>query len=99
MSAFVRLADMVLRIELEAELGDKIELRLQEVDVTLFVVHQRLEQVARDIVLDRVAMGRSLLVEFTRIQFSLQVALDDFLDGSTDMERFECLHIRKAVVL
>src|ERR1700730_10464279 len=97
MSAFVRLADMVLRIELVADLGDKIELRLQEVDVTLFVVHQRLEQVARDIVLDPVAMGSRLLVEFTRIQYSLRVALDAFLDVSTDMERFECLHIRKAV--
>jgi hypothetical protein len=37
---------MVLGIELEAELGDKIELRLQEIDVTLFVVHQLLEQIA-----------------------------------------------------
>ena len=48
----VGLTDMVLGIELEAELRDKIELSLQEVDVFLFVVHQFLEQIARHVVLD-----------------------------------------------
>src|SRR6266699_4454854 len=87
----------MLGIELKAELSDEIELGLQEIDMLLFVVHQLLEQVARHVILDRVAMRRRLLVERTRIQFSLQVALDYLLYGLTDMERFERLHIWKAV--
>lgn len=38
-AAVVELADMVLRVELDTELGDELELRLQEVDVLLLVVH------------------------------------------------------------
>ena len=49
----LELADVVLGVELEAELGDQVELRFEEVDVLFLVVHQLLEQVARDVILDR----------------------------------------------
>jgi len=42
----VGLADVMLRIELEAELGHEIELRLQEIDVVFLVGHQLFEQIA-----------------------------------------------------
>src|SRR5262249_53440974 len=62
-AAVVELADVMLGIELEAELAHQIELRLEEVDVLFLVVHQLLEQVAGDVILDRMTMRRRLLVE------------------------------------
>src|SRR4051812_39218216 len=56
------LAHVSLRVELNAELVDQIELGLEEVDVALLVGHQRLEQVARGIILYGRAIGRGLLV-------------------------------------
>jgi hypothetical protein len=44
-AVLAHLADMMLRVELEAELGDKIELGFEEIDVVLLVRHQLLEQV------------------------------------------------------
>ena len=41
--ALAHLADVVLRVELNAELVDEIDLRLEEVDVVLLVGHQLLE--------------------------------------------------------
>jgi Zn-finger in ubiquitin-hydrolases and other protein len=40
------LADMMLGVELDTELGDQIKLRFEEVDMMLLVAHQLLEQVA-----------------------------------------------------
>src|ERR1044071_6606579 len=56
-------ADVILRVKLEAELGDEIELGLEEVDVALLVRHQFLEQIARHVVLHRMAMAGGLLVD------------------------------------
>jgi len=39
----VKLTNMVLSVELQSELGDEIELRFEEIDVFLLVVHQLLE--------------------------------------------------------
>src|SRR3569833_4097121 len=61
-SVFVQLADVMLRVEFNAELADEIELRLEEVDVPLLVRHQFLEQIAARIVLHRVAVRRGLLI-------------------------------------
>src|SRR5262245_27087527 len=47
----VDLADVMLRIELDPELRDEIDLGLKEVDVLLLIMHQLLEQVTRHIVL------------------------------------------------
>lgn len=44
--SIVELADMVLRVELDAELLDQIDLGLEEIDVMLLVLHQPLELVA-----------------------------------------------------
>jgi hypothetical protein len=43
---FVQFADVMLGVELEPQLLHEIELRLQEIDVTLFVGHQLLEEIA-----------------------------------------------------
>src|SRR5664279_4490682 len=55
-------ADMLLGIKLETDPPDQIELGFEEVDVMLLVLHQAFEQVARDVVLDAVAVGRRFLV-------------------------------------
>src|SRR4051812_19855768 len=47
----VQLPDVVLRVELHAELRDEVELRLEEIDVVLLVRHQFFEHVARHVVL------------------------------------------------
>src|SRR4051794_669724 len=52
------LADMVLRVELQAERGDKLELDLEKVDVRFFGLHQPFEQIARNVILHRVALRR-----------------------------------------
>src|SRR6185312_15445104 len=65
-TVLVELADVMLGIELKAELGDEIELGFEEVDVVFFVLHQRLKQIARDVVLDHMAVGGGFLVQRTR---------------------------------
>src|ERR1043165_7161275 len=92
-----QLADVVLRVKLHAELRDEIELRLEEVDVVLLVGHQLLEQVARDEVLHRIAVGRGLLVERARADFGLQVGVEDLLDVLSDVQRIEHLHVGEAL--
>ena len=57
---------VVLGIKFEPELGDEIELGLEIIDVLFLVVHELLEQVAADVVLDRMTVGRGLLVERAR---------------------------------
>ena len=59
-------ADVLLGVELEADTLDQVELGFEEIDVMFLVLHQALEQVARDIVLDAVAVGRGFLVERAR---------------------------------
>src|SRR5713226_8966984 len=70
----VGLADVMLGVELDAELGNKTELRLEIVDVLFLVVHELLEQVAADVILDRMAVRRGLLIESARGHFRRQVA-------------------------
>src|ERR1700722_17065255 len=76
---FLELADMVLRVELEPELGDQVELGLEKIDVLFLVMHQLLEQVARHVGLHAVAMGGGLLVEQARRYFGGEVAIEDLL--------------------
>src|SRR6185312_4441275 len=74
--ALAHLADVVLRVELDAELGHEIELRLEEVDVVLLVGHQLFEQIAADIVLDRVTVGRGLGVKLARRHLGGEIAVE-----------------------
>src|SRR4051812_11493056 len=60
------LADVMLRIQLDAELLHQMQLRFEEVDVVLLVLHQLLEEVAGHVVARAVAMGRRLLVKRAR---------------------------------
>src|SRR5215472_885978 len=82
----VGLADMVLGVELEPELGDEIELGLEIVDMLLLVVHELLEQVAAHVVLDRVAMRRGLLVERPRGHLRRQIAVEHLAHVLPDMQ-------------
>src|SRR5580704_10152241 len=91
------LADMVLGIELEPELGDKVELGLEKIDVLFLVMHQLLEQVARHVILHAVAMSGGLLVEQARRYFGAEVAIEDLLDVLADMQRVEHLQVGKTV--
>ena len=77
---FVELSNVMLRVKLDAELGDEIELRLEIVDVLLLVVHQLLEQIARDVVAHAMTMGRRFLVKRARRNLGLEVAVENFLD-------------------
>src|SRR6202044_3788274 len=94
---FADLADVMLGVELGAELGDQIKLGLEKIDVMLFVAHQLLEQVARDVILDRVAMGGGLLVERARVHLGAQIAFEDLFHRLPDMQRIEHLHVGEAV--
>ena len=51
--ALAHLADMILRVELKAELVDEIELRFEEIDVAFLVRHPR-RAFAREELLERV---------------------------------------------
>ena len=93
----VDLADVVLGIELEAELGDEIELGLEKIDVLFLVVHQLLEQVAGDVVLDRVAMGGGLLIERARRHLGREIAVEHLPHVLSDVKRIEHLQVGKAV--
>src|ERR1700686_3939812 len=59
----VELANMMLGVELKAELGDEVDLGFKEIDVMFLVVHQLLEEFACHIVLHTVAVGCRLLVK------------------------------------
>ena len=61
------------------------------------VLHQLLEQIARDVVARAVAMGRRLLVERARRNLGLEIAIEHFLDVLADVQRIEHLHVGKAV--
>src|SRR5438874_6740387 len=87
----VGLADMMLRVELEPELGHEIELRLQKIDVLFLVGHQLLEQIARDVILDGMAISRSLLIELPRRELRAQIGVEDLLDGLADVQRIDHL--------
>src|SRR6266550_5230876 len=87
----------MLRIELDPELGDEIDLSLEEVDMLFLGLHQALEQVARYVVLHRMAVGRSLLIEIACGMLRRQVAIEHFLDVLPDAQRVDDLHIGKAL--
>ena len=61
------------------------------------VLHQALEQVARDVILDAVAVGGGFLVERARGDLGGQIAFDDFLDVLADAQGIEHLHVGKTV--
>src|ERR1700687_33300 len=90
-------ADMLLGVKLESDPPDHIELGFEEVDVVLLVLHQALEQIARDVILDAVAVGRRFLIKATGAHLGGEVALDDFLDVLADPQGIEHLHVGKPV--
>src|SRR3984893_14680416 len=90
-------ADMLLGIELEPDPPDQVKLGFEEVDVVLLVLHQAFEQIARDVVLDAVAVGRRFLIKATGADLGGEVALDDFLDVLPDPQGIQHLHVGKPV--
>src|SRR6266516_667854 len=93
----VGFADVVLSVELETELGDEIELRLEIIDVLFLVVHELLEQVAGDVILDRMAMRGGFLVERPRRHLRRKIAVEHLSDVLPDAKRIDHLHVGKAV--
>src|SRR5689334_524190 len=87
------LADVMLRVELKAELGDEIELSLQEIDVVLLVGHDLLEQVARHVIAHRVTVGGGFLIECAGGNLGGQVAVEHLPDVLADTQRVEHLHV------
>src|ERR1700704_465040 len=77
-------ADMLLGVKLEPDPPDHIELGFEEVDVVFLVLHQAFEQIARDVVLDAVAVSRRFLVKRAGTDLGGQIAFDDFLDVLAD---------------
>ena len=63
----------------------------------LLVLHQTFEQIARDVVLDAVAVGRRFLIKVSRADLGGEVAFDDFPDVLADPQRIKHLHVGKAV--
>ena len=57
---------MLLGVQLKPDPLDQIELGFEEIDVMLLVLHQAFEQIARNVILDAVAVGRAFLVKITR---------------------------------
>src|ERR1700761_6605029 len=88
-------ADVLLGVKLKPDAPDQIELGFEEIDVMFLVFHHAFEQIARDIVLDAVAVGRRFLIKGSRRQFGREIALDDFLDVLTDPQGIEYLHVGK----
>src|SRR5262249_28541733 len=69
------LANVMLGVELEPELGDEIELGLEIIDMLFLVVHELLEQVARHVVLDGVAVRCGFLVKGARRHLRRKIAV------------------------
>src|SRR5438874_2986059 len=90
-------ADVLLGVEFKADAADHIELGFEEIDVMLLVLHQLLEQVARDVILDAMAVGCRLLVKGASAKLGGEVAFDDFPDVLADPQRIEHLHVGKAI--
>src|SRR3982074_1590688 len=88
-------ADMLLGVEFKPDPPDQIKLGFEEIDVMLLVLHQAFEQIARDVVLDAVAIGRGFLVKRAGGNFGSKIALDDFLDVLPDPQGVEHLHVGK----
>src|SRR5262245_63246327 len=80
---------MVLGIELKPELGDEIELSFEEVDVFFLIVHELLEQIARHIIANRMAVRRRLLIERAGRDFGGEIAIKHLVDVLADMQRIE----------
>src|SRR5436190_5024541 len=59
--ALAHVAHLRLQVVLQANLGDQVDLRLQEIDVLLGVVEDALQDVARDVVAHRLAMRDAVL--------------------------------------
>ena len=64
---------MLLRVELDADLADELELGLEEVDVVLLVRRQLLEQVLGDAIVRRFTMASGFEVKRARVDLGGEV--------------------------
>ena len=92
----LKLANMFLRIELDADLADQFLLRLEEIDMLFLVLEQTVEQFFADEILDVEAILRGLGIKSARSDFGGKIAGDDFLNVLADPQRIENLHVGKA---
>src|SRR5918997_5772386 len=94
--AFVEPADMLLGVELDADLLDEVDLGFEEVDMAFLVGHQLLEQVLGHPVADAVAIGGRFAVEVAGLVFRREVRFEDFLDVLADAQGIEHLEVGEA---
>src|SRR5438105_1649974 len=59
----IKLANVMLRVEFKSQLGDEIKLSFEEIDVFFLIVHELLEQIARHIIANRMAMRSGFLIK------------------------------------
>src|SRR5947209_4452267 len=90
-------ADVLLGVEIESDALDQMQLSFEEVDVVFLILHQALEQIARNIVLHAMAVGCALFIERAGPHFRGEIALDDFLDVLADPQGIQHLHVGKSV--
>src|SRR4028119_1088306 len=85
-----------LDVVLESHPRDHVELLLDRVDMLLLVLEDRDEQLAADIVLDRLAMGDRGLELGKRLELEGEVGAKDLLDGLADAQAPEQLEVWQA---
>jgi hypothetical protein len=78
---------------LQPFLADQVELDLEEIDVLLLRREDVLEDFARDVVPDRLAVGDRLLKRRTRSLLELEVALERLFCAFADQQLAEILQV------
>src|SRR6476469_881947 len=96
-SSALEAADVLLRVELDADLLDQLQLGFEKIDVMFLVFREILEEELADAVVDAVAISGGVEVERPRIDFRGEIAVQDFLDVLADAQRIERLHVGEAV--
>ena len=80
---------------LDPEFADQVQLRLQPVDVLLFGLQDRIEQVPADVVLVCLAVGDGRFEVRHRVHLEVEIAFQHLGDVFTDAQLAEVLQIRQ----
>ncbi len=65
--------------------------------MAFLVLHQVLEQLARHVILHRVAVSRRLLIKLARADLGREIAFQNLFDVLPDAQRVEDLQVREPV--
>lgn len=89
----VQFPNVLLGIELHAELLYQFLLRFKEIDVTFLIRREFLEKGLGDSVVYRIAVLSRIKVERARFDFRRQITAQNFLDSLADAQGIKHLHI------